>query len=144
MRLLFKPLAGVITLTLLVGKPWGSINLRLIALCFCLMLSGCDEDGNSILTGDAFEYKNDTPWCSNPETLQTQTSWGECSDGWRFGSYNDCTNITTEMLEVKLMEAPELCPEGFTGGAIHDRCAVSALEKLSGYDGLEQGYPDCL
>lgn len=93
--------------------PRGSI------LVVCALVAGCDGGLTS-----GFSLDCDRCLCSNLETQQTAVVSNRinCPGGWVRASINECTNSQTGKVELKLMNDSRECPEGYTGGLIHDLC----------------------
>ena len=83
----------------------------------CLILTACSPDVTPGF-GPIFKY------CANLETQQTTLIGASetCPSDWVEGVINECTNIRTGEVELKLMSSRLECPEGYTGARVHDEC----------------------
>ena len=99
---------------------------KLITLSVIALITACDYD-SQILAG----VGPISTTCANLQTQQTQVliATAECPPGWVHGSINECTQVTTGNVELKLMESMDECPEGYTGGQVHDECGVLVLSE---------------
>lgn len=68
--------------------------------------------------------------CSNLETNQTLRvdSDSVCPPGWVPGSIFNCRNIDTDKIELILVNGADQCPEGYSGGEVHEFCGSSSSD----------------